>query len=405
LMFAEAVEKGLARGLSWEQATDAAGEAFGIALEETSPRVADSLQRTGPRMLRRQRRSQRGFERRLRQRWGQALDLMETIYVCAEEAGSNFNRERRPDAASSNDVRFDVLTRLHARACRTTRETLHLLSGGYPMGALARCRTLHELAVTAMVLAEHGTADGSSDLAERFVLSERVSAYKDAVQFQEHAASLGYEPFSETEMEDMRAERDLLLGRFGKEYGDTYGWAAVLFNGRPPKFSELESLAEVAHLRPHYRWASHEVHSDAKGLEANTLTRGNVQWQSTGATNAGLADPGHMALISLHQCTVALLLSPEDPTPKDLVALMAIQALVDRAGDAFLAAHHRLESDEAEASQPDSAEADPDSTRSCSSAADQDRSDAPRSTAIPGVSSSSSGRQSPDHDLRQRFDP
>jgi hypothetical protein len=89
-------------------------------------------------------------------------------------------------------------------------------------------------------------------------------------------------------------------------------------------------------MRSHYRWASHEIHSDAKGWVLNEYERGGISYLATGATNTGLAEPGHLALVSLLQCTCFLLINgAEELSPRDLLALMAMQSLVDRAGEAF----------------------------------------------------------------------
>jgi hypothetical protein len=100
-------------------------------------------------------------------------------------------------------------------------------------------------------------------------------------------------------------------------------------------------------MRSHYRWASHEGHSDAKGSALNVYERGGVAYRSSGMTNTGLAEPGHLALISLHQCTVYLLTRGTDSiSPRDLLALMAMEALVDRSGEAFGAAQTSIDQDE-----------------------------------------------------------
>jgi hypothetical protein len=97
-------------------------------------------------------------------------------------------------------------------------------------------------------------------------------------------------------------------------------------------------------MRSHYRWASHEIHSDAKGAAINVFKRGDTSYKSSGMTNTGLAEPGHLALISLYQCTVYLLTrGTEMISPRDLLALMAMQALVDRSGDAFGAAQSSID--------------------------------------------------------------
>ena len=322
-------------GMPTDEAVRTAVSAFTSSLDVTVPDVVMRLMRTAPRMLRRSRRIQRRFERRLRRHWGAALDLFYAVTVCAEEAGRDFDTRHAPAAAGRDDFLFEALTGLHARACRTAVEVYHLLCSGLPMGALARCRTMHELAVTAMVLAEYGTEDRHADLGERYVLHADVLTWSDAKTYQEHCTALGYQPFGEAEMAEMQNQRDALVDRFGRSYGSEYGWAAHLVGVQRPTFRGLEQLAELSHLRPHYRRASHEVHSDAKGWALNVYERGGISYRSTGVTNVGLADPGHMALISLQQSLVSLLFSAEDISPRDLLAAKAVQGLVDHAGDAF----------------------------------------------------------------------
>jgi Family of unknown function (DUF5677) len=257
------------------------------------------------------------------------------ILVGNEEAGEEFNRVYRPAAIERQDHLFEALVGLHARACRTAAEVHHLLCGGFPMGALARCRTLHELAVTAIVLADYGSRDGHGDLAERYLLHEVVHAFGDATTYRANYEALGHEPFTDEDMATVTDQRDALVDRFGKPFTSPYGWAAKLVGEPRPEFWKLERLADVSHIRSYFRWASHEVHADAKGLANNVVERGGVEYMVAGRTNAGLADPGHMALISLHQVTVSMLLSPETPALRDIRALQAMQLLVEQAGEAF----------------------------------------------------------------------
>ena len=71
----------------------------------------------------------------------------------------------------------DALADLHARACRTALDVFHLLESGLAAGAMARCRTLHELAVISMVLREYSSHEGHG-LAERFLIitTHRIDA-------------------------------------------------------------------------------------------------------------------------------------------------------------------------------------------------------------------------------------
>src|SRR5207249_4560247 len=105
--------------------------------------------------LREHRAFDRGFKKRLAKTWTEAFTLYEVILLSAFDAGSSFDQGHRPPAAQENDFTFEALTSLHAQACLVAGEVFELLKGGWPHGAHARSRTLHELAVFAGVIAEH----------------------------------------------------------------------------------------------------------------------------------------------------------------------------------------------------------------------------------------------------------
>jgi hypothetical protein len=60
-----------------------------------------------------------------------------------------------------------------------------------------------------------------------------------------------------------------------------------------------------------------------------------------GASDLGLADPGHQALIALLQTTSSFLLL--HPTKKKIAIISGLSRLVDVAGQAFLEIHQRME--------------------------------------------------------------
>lgn len=154
------------RGLAPERISELLSEASGSFIENSIPHVVAALRKGTPKMLHQHRRRHRRFERNLRKRWGTALDLYYAVVVAAEEAGSKFLME--VDAAN-RDLDFkliEALAGLHARACRTALEVYHLLASGLPMGALARSRTLHELAVITTFLSDYGARPEYADLGE-----------------------------------------------------------------------------------------------------------------------------------------------------------------------------------------------------------------------------------------------
>lgn len=313
-------------------------------IEQRSVVLAKTL-RGQSSQLREHRAHDRGFKKRLARTWSEAFTLYLVVLLSAVDAGSDFYTNHREQAGKDNDFRFEALTSLHARACLVGGEVFELLKGGWPHGAHARCRTLHELAVFAVVIGEH------PEVAERFLLHDAVENAASMDTYQTKLAGRhGYESLSQDEIDWNHARRDAAVKRFGDSFKGRYGWAADLFPKHQPSFGKLEELAGLDHLRPFSDWATHiGVHASSRGARLNVLRRGDEQMRLVGPTNAGLADPANGALISLMQVTTQLLIHGrplgEDTTP--LVVAKALMQLTDEAEEAFLGAHKRLAEKEA----------------------------------------------------------
>jgi hypothetical protein len=333
---APGVHQIMQRGVSLEQALELAVPALHQALDDVTPQVARDLVRRAPRILRHHKRANRRFERRLRKQWGQALDRFYAIVVFAEEIGRELYglHLKEVDDEEFHPV-FDALIGLYARACRVAQEVHHLLSGGFPFAALARSRTLHELAVITILIADYGQEEEHADLADRFLQHAWIARYNDAKEYQKSSEALGREPLSDEDMARMQEQHDRLIAQYGEAYGKPYGWAIGL-DGKPgaPSFRRLERLADLSHVRWHYTQQSHEVHADALGWESNVLEHDGQTYLTTDRVHFGLAEPAHLALISLHQCAASLFGgADEDIRTQDVLALKALAHLVNEAGD------------------------------------------------------------------------
>lgn len=335
-LVAEAAERGADR--------DRIAEALGAAAEAMADVLAQRLQADAPRMLREHRKIRNGFEQRLQLRWGPALDLYECVRVCCLEVGEAFHK-RHSAHSDGNDFKRSALTLLHARACLVASEVQGLLRSGHAVGAQARWRTLHELAVISFVVGEH-----DPEISERFLLHRNAERYKDAVQFQQYCGALGYGQFSAEEMEDFRRLHDEVITKYGPPFRKDWGWAVPLLPaGTQASFAELEKIAGLEHFRPWVRLSSHSIHSGATGtIHIMGLHSGSTDVMLAGPSNSGLADPGNGALISLHQVTTAFLLhgGHKGPEAQDLVTLKAIARLLDQAQQAFLEVHFTLQAEE-----------------------------------------------------------
>ena len=86
----------------------------------------------------------------------------------------NINNALRPDGGGERPQTFDLLIKLHARACQITEEVICLLGGGFADGAMARWRSIHEISAVSLI-EEHGEG-----LAERYRLHEVVELRRRA---------------------------------------------------------------------------------------------------------------------------------------------------------------------------------------------------------------------------------
>ena len=242
-----------------------------------------------------------GFEARLEARWGRGLELFDLVVHEAFECGRRSADFLGPTAATREDQKFDALIRLQAKAVMTAREVLVLLRGGYSSGGLARWRTLHEVRVVFTLLAE-----ADPDLSRRYLAHDAVEALKAQEDYEQTWEALGFEPpdWKPNERDNARTE---LQQEFGPSFLHDYGWAAPLFNNKPPRFKQLQEHAKLAGWRGFYRMASHGTHANPMGITWNIqeLETTNTAW--AGPSNKGLVDPAQCSLIALTDITSRLI--------------------------------------------------------------------------------------------------
>lgn len=330
-------EKHESSGMSSEEAMECGlVEALEILTEDGPPQVAAALKADGPRILAERRRLDRGFEKRLRQRWGSALDLYYMIAVACQEVGAEGYQEANQCDEGGDDERalLEAVSGLQARACRQSLEVLSLLEAGFPKAAHAVSRSMHEGAVVASVLTEYGSTPEHSEIGLRFLLFDHITNLMDAEEHQRYAERINHEPFTDQEMAALRTTKAAVLERF-PDLDRKMGWAGDLPGLRKRTFEELEVIAGIDHLRPYYTWASHEVHAYPKGVRLNQSGLDGDLRKLAGRTNAGLADPAQGALIALNQVTASMLTVPGVASPSRIVASRAAMALLDEACEEF----------------------------------------------------------------------
>lgn len=309
------------------------------AISEEAVKTLQSIKENAQEILTKETRERIGFEERNYAVWKEPLDLLELFLLKTIDLGNDFNQKYRPEAAKNNDLVFEALTRLHGRACQVGHEILTLLKCGYAEGANARWRTLHEITVTSYFIKEHG-----NEMAERYLLYDYIESYRsiseylrDPELYKRHKQLLGDELPSPEEMKELEEVKNKLCNRFGKEYSQSYGWAA---DGTKKKmtFQELEKEVGIDHLRPYYKMANISIHAGSKGIMFS-LGSPDSTIIPVGPSNMGHADPGMNTVISLLNMTVALLNTR--PDIDHIVILNAMSLLADEVKDAFARCHEK----------------------------------------------------------------
>jgi hypothetical protein len=319
-------------------------EAVSRTAKEQAPLLQAELRKRAPEMLRQQQEARNGFLERLRLIWGDALDAMFAIYVAVEEIGANFQLIH----GRESDRAFDVVSGLHARSCLVLLEVHALLSQGFPLGALARARTLYETAVVALVI-QHAVRElDQAGIAERFADHWAIDARWDLKVAND--AGLDVDP---EELQELDRQRDELLDRYGPAFGFDYGWAAPLFPDLGPKervkFGMLEELAGWAMSRYEHRLSNHQVHASARSVSLSLYEYRGQVFRLTGETNTGFAAPASMALWAVLGSAHALTFGqPEMPDPMDIVSVHTLEAMISETLGLFNAAQDELERREAE---------------------------------------------------------
>lgn len=290
-----------------------------------------SLVDSSKKMLEEHRMMAREFEKRNIDRWEKAFDIFEILIVTCTESGEEFNSSYREKAVQQQDLVFDLVVRHHARACHIAQEILCLLKSGYADAAHTRWRALHEVNVTAMFLAKHG-----QECAERFYFHDVIDSYDGMVEHKKYEHRLQEKALPQSEIDSCKIEYDELISRYGKKFGNHYGWASHLFpNHNRVGFAALEKNVELDHMRPYYKWASQNIHSGSKGMRNRLgLMEAEEDFLLVGQSNSGMTDPAHATAISLSQITCALLTL--EPTLDHNVMIKIIDEFQQEVGDTFL---------------------------------------------------------------------
>jgi hypothetical protein len=261
----------------------------------------ESLKSLGKEMLTEQKEYREEFELILYDDWKEPLDLLECLIRVSLDTVDK-HRKKIVQQGFREDIKFNALIGIHARALRIANEVLSLLKAGFPDGANARWRSIHELAVISIFLYNNDNV-----ISQRYLEHETIMRYKEALIYQEHCEELGYPPHEVEFLDKLEERKDNLCNEYGKNYFRDWGWIPK-DKVKKQSFTELEKHIGLDRFHPFFKLSSAHVHGSSRGLYSLGL-RNDFQNKilSVGASNYGLADPIQNVAISLMHVTNCIL--------------------------------------------------------------------------------------------------
>jgi len=257
-----------------------------------------------PKILTDNRHDYAAFEARNLQRWKPSFDHLETMCLIARELGEMHGRSIKANNPEANNNVMAALAQIFPRALLVLEEIMCLLKGGFPDGALARWRSLHELAITAKYISKHG-----EDAAILYLLSFRFMSRNAAKQINSHSERANIDPISEEELkllDESCQQAEKIIGRT-VGVGQNSEWPGI--NRNHPTFKKIEENVEMDHWRPRYSWATTYTHASYRPMEGLLGSTGRTEdGYLVGQSSLGYTDPFQMTAITLMQITTTYLL-------------------------------------------------------------------------------------------------
>lgn len=242
-----------------------------------------------------------GFQDRIFQKYGRGLETMDLFYYSAVEVADwaqnmVYKAQADEDDPEDFDQYYMVVRGLTARALAAYAEVTWLLRGGFPNGALTRVRFMHEIYVTAMVLAEYGSPEGEHpELVDRYLEHRDVFTRATADDLMSTGTLDPAAYFSQDVLDALEQRRSDLLARYGKNFGHMWGWAAPLFPGAPRISMKMMNSLVVPESHYFYTMTSAHVHAGSEGWYESFVAREDETVLASGPTNVGLALPAGLA--------------------------------------------------------------------------------------------------------------
>jgi hypothetical protein len=285
------------------------------------------------------------FRVRNYERWQAGFDCLKLFRCCCMEAGQEFQREFLRHEQFTTDPLLGVLMQLHAQACRTMGEITVLLINGYADAAFSRWRTLHEIAVTALLLGGKGRSiQAGREIAEDYIHTGILRSVDGMKAYQVTAPLMHREPDTDAELQHAEELRNEILRTCSDRFRSCKHWAQTHFNAN--RFKDLQRIAGLQQWWSDYEIASQDVHVNHRELNAlYAMSEANDELLLCGPSNSGMTEPAHSSAIALSQVTSAFISTYVDSEncPINYTSFALWILLIDRlcaqVGDTFMRIH------------------------------------------------------------------
>lgn len=244
-----------------------------------------------------------GFNNRLYKTWKKPFDYFESLIELIASYTYSFTETFYEEAYKNNNLLFNVLQNIQARALLVSRECLTLIKNGYPDGAFSRWRTIYELSVIGNFL----YIENNHDLCERYLNYYHIQEYLD----EKYSRERGHQKHTDVSFENLKQNYDFMVSKYGQDYskGD-YGWANNIFNKKRVTFQEIKDKVDMDELYGYYKLSSSYIHGNHKANEESLGIIPNLdKLKLVGPSNYGLSIPMQNVAISLVQISTYFFLT------------------------------------------------------------------------------------------------
>lgn len=239
------------------------------------------------------------FKKNILKRWISALDELEFFIIYNQEYAARVASSYR--LKNNQNIKFETLLRLNARACQISFEVLELLKSGFADGAIARWRTLYEVSVISNFL-----SNNPEELCQQYLDYYHIENYSELIEYTNNCFKLGYEPFTKEDISVAEKVINDLKQKYGNDFSKNYGWLTGFLPKEKRNFAGIEETIDFKEYRSFYKMANNYVHSGSKGFLYKLGTIEQNEILLAGPSNYGLADPGINTAFSFLQTTKTL---------------------------------------------------------------------------------------------------